>query len=156
VAAGSHPDLRMVQPEERRNIVVDQIRETIEFLGKTAQQGGGKVIVIDPAEAMNVNAANALLKGLEEPAPGNLLLLVTQQGALLPATVRSRCQILQIPSPGRRVAATWLAERTAGGQVDTLLDLADGAPLRALALADEDARRERTQLQSSLRRLLKG
>lgn len=155
LAAGTHPDLRLVQPEERRNIVIDQIRDTVEFMSKTAQQGGRKVIVIDPAECMNVNAANALLKGLEEPAPGTLLLLVSQQGGILPATIRSRCQSLKFTAPPRAAALAWLEERQAD-QPALLLDLAEGAPLRALALADEEARRERGAMTDSLAGLLQG
>src|SRR5690606_18188179 len=67
--AGTHPDLLVVCPEEGgKQIKVDQIREVSRFVANTAQQGGYKIIVLQPAEAMNINAANALLKNLEEPA----------------------------------------------------------------------------------------
>lgn len=154
--AGSHPDLREVGPEDARVIKVDQIRETVEFMGKTSQQGGRKVVILAPAEAMNVNAANALLKGLEEPVAGTHLLLVSHQPALLPATVRSRCQALKLPRPPEAEARAWLEARGPEGQVSVLLRLADGAPLRALALADADALHERSVLHGCLLKLLKG
>ena len=75
--AQNHPDLIVISPEEgAKGIKVDQVRALIEDLGKTAQQGGYKVVVLEPAEAMNANAANALLKSLEEPAASTLLILV--------------------------------------------------------------------------------
>ena len=76
--AGTHPDMKYLQPEEGAQMIkVDQVRAVVQFLDQTSQQGGYKVAILSPAEAMNINAANALLKNLEEPAGKTLLILVT-------------------------------------------------------------------------------
>src|SRR6185312_9049826 len=89
--AGSHPDFYQIEPEETgKTIRIDQIRELISELNQTAQQGGYKIAIIAPAEAMQMGAANALLKTLEEPAANTLIMLVSNQPGLLAATLRSR------------------------------------------------------------------
>ena len=76
LSAGSHPDLLDVQCEEGSRVIkIDQVRELIDFAGKTPAIGGRKVVLLGPAEAMNINAANALLKCLEEPSASTTLLL---------------------------------------------------------------------------------
>ncbi|HKJ22847.1 MAG TPA: DNA polymerase III subunit delta' [Gammaproteobacteria bacterium] len=142
--AGTHPDWRRVSPEEEgKDILVDQIRELTQHLGLKAQMGGYKVAVIEPAGKMNMNAANCLLKSLEEPPAATLLVLVSARPASLPATIRSRCQKLLLGPPPREQALAWLNEQ---GVEDPALALTvtQGAPLAALALAqgDEAARRE--------------
>ncbi len=75
--AGSHPDNYLLEPEEAdKAIKVDQVRDLVSFVVQTAQMGGRKVVLIEPVEAMNINAANALLKSLEEPSGDTVLLLV--------------------------------------------------------------------------------
>ncbi|MDX1655478.1 MAG: DNA polymerase III subunit delta', partial [Candidatus Competibacteraceae bacterium] len=134
LAAGSHPDITRVEPEEPgKPIKVDRVRQLCAFLGQTAR--GYKVALLSPAEAMNPSAANALLKTLEEPPPGSLLLLVTAFPARLPATIRSRCQILAFTPPLRTQALEWLSPRVAGFQAGLLLDLTGNAPLAALEQA---------------------
>lgn len=146
--AGSHPDFSVVQPPEDGKIIkVDQIRALCAFLGYTAQYGGYKIALLEPADLMNVNAANSLLKTLEEPPGNGLLLLVTAQPARLPATVRSRCQKIRFDLPAAAVAVPWLAARVADGVAPAaLLDIAGGAPLAALAQADGDRWRRRREL----------
>ena len=146
--AGSHPDYSVVQPEEDGKIIkVDQIRALCAFLGYTAQYGGYKIALLEPADRLNVNAANSLLKTLEEPPGDGLLLLVTAQPARLPATVRSRCQKTGFDRPAAAVAVPWLAARVADGLAPAaLLDIAGGAPLAALAQADGDRWRRRREL----------
>jgi len=134
-AVGTHPDFRQVQPEKAL-IKVDQIRETIEFAQNTSQRGGMKILVFEPAEAMNQNAANALLKLLEEPPAGTLLLLVSHQAGLLLPTIRSRCQVLRLPMPAIAAAESWLAAQGLGPTAALALRKAAGAPLRALAEAE--------------------
>ncbi|HNF64555.1 MAG TPA: DNA polymerase III subunit delta', partial [Plasticicumulans sp.] len=100
LAAGSHPDLHVVVPaEEGKAIRVDAIRELIGFAALTPQFGGRRVLRLAPAELLNVNAANALLKTLEEPAPGSHLILVSARPARLLPTVRSRCQTIRFAPP---------------------------------------------------------
>lgn len=93
IQANSHPDLILIEPEEgARNIKIDQIRQVVDFVNESAMQGGYRVIIIHPANAMNTNAANALLKTLEEPSQNTLFILITHQKSDLPATITSRCQ----------------------------------------------------------------
>jgi DNA polymerase III subunit delta' len=143
-AGGSHGDFRWLQPEEKsRTIKIDQIRETVQFATKTAGFGARKVVVLAPADAMNANAANALLKSLEEPSPGTYLLLVCDQLHGVPATIRSRCQIVKLPTPSREASIEWLDGVTGNTEESAkLLELADGMPLLAEAMyqqADGDA-----------------
>lgn len=140
VASGTHPDFYRVTPEEdSQQVRVDQVRALSDALALSSHGGGGAAAVIEPAEALNANAANALLKTLEEPRPGVLIVLVSAAAGRLPATVRSRCQKLQLQRPPRAVASRWLAARRGKADWDALLDLLDDAPLRALAVADPAA-----------------
>jgi DNA polymerase-3 subunit delta' len=146
-AVGNHPDLVRVGPDPEAKsgeIKVQSIRDLVESEGLTANRGGYKVILIDPAERMNPSAANALLKTLEEPGTDTLFGLITERAYLLAATVRSRCQRLALDLPGEDQALAWLGERVKGGDPRLLLRLAHGAPLRALILGDPAllARRE--------------
>lgn len=140
LAAGSHPDRVRVGLEERDDgklrseIVVEQIRRLSERLAMTPQFGGLQLALIDPAEAMNAAAANALLKTLEEPTRGTVIVLVSDAPSRLVATIRSRCQRIDFKPPARAQALDWLS---AQGVVDgaAALDAACGNPGRALALA---------------------
>lgn len=116
--AGTHPDLQLVSfianksgDKLRTEIVIEQVRQISQQLALTAQYGQGQVVIIDPAEAINTAAANALLKTLEEPAPGRYLWLLASEPARLPATIRSRCQRLEIRLPARAQALDWLQQR---------------------------------------------
>ncbi len=92
--AGSHPDFIAVERlEKKRDIAVDQIREVLSFLSLSGMESERRVVLLNDAEMMNIQAANALLKGLEEPASGSLLLMVCHDLMRLPATVRSRCML---------------------------------------------------------------
>src|SRR5690606_31515541 len=109
IKAGSHPDLLLVEPEEAgKAIKVDQVRHLVEFASRKAQFSGYRVVVICPAEAMNPNASNALLKSLEEPGEKTLLALVSHQVSGVLPTIRSRCQVVEFPVPPRAPALTWL------------------------------------------------
>jgi DNA polymerase-3 subunit delta' len=134
-AAGTHPDLLRLEPEEEgKAIRIDAVRAVGEFAAMTAAMGRWRVVIIDPAHAMNTASANALLKTLEEPAADTLLVLVSDAPAALPATVRSRCQQVALPAPSRDAALAWLASRTGGEAKAAPLLGAAGSPLRALAL----------------------
>ncbi|NBR30458.1 MAG: DNA polymerase III subunit delta', partial [Betaproteobacteria bacterium] len=108
-----------------------------DFIFLTAHQRGGKMIVFYPAETLNVNAANALLKNLEEPPAGTRFMLVTHRPSDLPATIHSRCQKVVLPTPDKEVAVRWLKEQ---GIAEPALSLAQtgNAPLLALSLNDGD------------------
>lgn len=138
----NHPDFIVIEPEEgAKGIKVDQVRGLIDDLGKTAQQGGYKVIVLEPAEAMNANAANALLKSLEEPAAQTLLMLVCHSPSAVLPTIRSRCQMRMLATPGAEQVIRWLKPLMAGSNIppEKLIDAAGGAPLIALSFLEGDA-----------------
>lgn len=136
LAAGTHPDLRIVEPEEEgKGILIDTIRAVGDFLTLKGQYGRRQIVIINPAEAMNRLAANSLLKTLEEPTPDALIILVSSKPFLLLPTIRSRCQQVVFPNPGAEQAARWL-EQQIGTDVDgnALLALGNGAPLEARRL----------------------
>lgn len=157
-AAGTAPDFFLVEPpEDKKTIGVDQIRELIELLALTSHGGGRRVAVIDPADAMNANAANSLLKTLEEPPGSSMLLLVSARPARLPATVRSRCRHVRFAPPAESVAVQWLAAQ--GVESDTaqkLLDLAGRRPLTALDLNDEANLARSTEISAGARDIVLG
>jgi DNA polymerase-3 subunit delta' len=137
IAAGSHPDVIWVSPEEEKTqLSVDQIRAACERLTKTSYRQGYKVAVIAPAHLMTVNAANSLLKTLEEPSANTLLILITSQPSVLPPTVRSRCQRVAIQQPSTDQALEWLRAQAPAAAKPALLEFAGGAPLRAIEYAD--------------------
>ena len=105
----AHPDLRWVEPEAG-TIKVDQMRAAIEFLHQTPRFAGRKAAVIEAADCMNQNAANALLKSLEEPPDNSFAVLVTGAPERLLPTVCSRCQRLEVHPAGDDVVMAWLAE----------------------------------------------
>lgn len=157
-AAGNHPDQRIASLLESSKVIgVDQVREVCQYLAHTSQYGGHKAVIITPAEQMNMNAANSLLKTLEEPSTGSLILLVSDRPGRLPATILSRCQHLNFTIPGREEAVEWLRERI-GADMDPalLLSLAEGAPLRALELAQGNAFPERARIMQELEKLAQG
>ena len=134
--AGTHPDLLRIVPEEPgKQIRINQIRaELSEFVMRTCSVARAKVVVIDPADAMNHNTANCLLKSLEEPAADTHLLLVSDAPARLLATVRSRCEQLRLRPPAPEQGLKWLATIVDGADTGAALELACGCPLAALDL----------------------
>jgi len=146
--AGTHPDLLLRLPEDvaveqqfaappgdkrkpSRQIRVDEMRTAISWMTTTSGRGQGKVLVIHPAEAMNVVTASALLKTLEEPPAGSRLVLTASDPSRLLPTVVSRCQRLRLSMPSREAALQWLKGH--GVQdAGVLLDGAGGRPLEAL------------------------
>lgn len=153
--SNSHPDYHPVRLEEdAKQIKVDQIRELIDSLALKSYRGGYKVGVIEAAEALNVNGANAFLKTLEEPAPNTLLVMVTRPSHRLPATIASRCLRLVLRPPSREAALGWL--RTHGPTQqnwDAALVLAAGAPLLAMELHAVGIAQLETEMQEHLRAL---
>lgn len=151
VAQRAHPDLRVLEPDnpveqddaeqsERKRgsaqISVDQVRSLGAFVNLSSHRGRAKVIVIQPAEAMNPSAANALLKNLEEPPPATYFLLVSHRWHQLPATIKSRCRQVPLPLPDRETASAWLAEEGTSN-AELALAQAGGAPVSATRLDAE-------------------
>ena len=161
-AAGSHPDLRIVRPDAdepdsgetepsasrsgakpSRDIRIEQIRALAGFAETASHRGGRKAVLIVPADAMNLAAANALLKTLEEPHPGTHFILVTSRPERVGPTVRSRCRKLQLRPPEPLIAQAWVAQATGADatRAQAWLALAAGAPLRAVELAQGEGGR---------------
>lgn len=157
ISAGSHPDYMKVQLEEDARVIkVDQIRWLAEKLSFSSHQGGYKVVVLDPAGNMNINAANSLLKTLEEPSDNTVLVLVCERSSQLPPTVRSRCQQLRVEVPGQDAALQWLAGQGVTEPARTYLQMAHGAPLEALKQAQADSITARREHFDSLVDILEG
>jgi DNA polymerase-3 subunit delta' len=146
IAAGGHADLLVVErlwdPQRRRlrgGIVVEDTREIARFLHLTAGEEGWRIVIVDGAEEMNRNAANALLKILEEPPRWSLLLLVSHAPGMLLPTIRSRCRRLRLDAPPpplvRSLLDRYHPQIDPAEQAD-LTTLCDGRIGRALDLAD--------------------
>jgi|SRR5699024_10689305 len=150
--AGSHPDHLLVAPEEAgKAILIDQIRHVVEFSHHTAKQGGYRTIVVSPAERMNWNAQNALLKTLEEPGAKTLLILVAEQINQLLPTVVSRCQQRHIVAPSLTDGVAWLQEHAIDEtEAKGLLLSARYAPLYAISLREKPWFKERRLLFSEI------
>ncbi|MGH8778580.1 DNA polymerase III subunit delta' [Paraburkholderia sp.] len=122
-----------------KEIRIEQVRALLDFCGVGSHRGGARVVVLYPAEALNVAAANALLKTLEEPPSGVVFLMVSARIDRLLPTIISRCRQWPLATPAPAVAAAWLAEQGID-DAPALLAQAGGAPLAALALAADDNR----------------
>jgi len=133
-----HADLRWLEPpEDKTGILIDQIRALVDDFSLTSYEGHGKVAVIEPANAMTNNAANSLLKTLEEPPGDALLILVADRTGRLPATIFSRCQRIQFQVPAENVGLAWLDRLHPGGRWAEPLGLAGLAPIAAIACAEQ-------------------
>ncbi|CAK0778877.1 DNA polymerase III subunit delta' [Gammaproteobacteria bacterium] len=141
-----------------RIIRIDQIRALGEWFALKPHYGERKVALIVPAEQMNINAANSLLKTLEEPPNGALLMLVATHPVQLPATIRSRCQTLTFPPVATESALPWLINRGTGDRevAALLLALAEGGPLTALTLAQNGTLEYRLTLFEELEGVVTG
>jgi DNA polymerase-3 subunit delta' len=140
LAAGSHPDFQYVtRAEGKRDLAVDQVRETLAFLALSGMESEKRVVMLDDADTMNMQAANALLKGLEEPASGSLLLIVCHDLMRLPATIRSRCLLQHCAPLEKEPMRRALSGMALPADAETLaLRLADGRPGRVAALQDAE------------------
>jgi DNA polymerase-3 subunit delta' len=157
VAADTHPDLRRLSLEvdddgkQAREIKVEQARALTQFLMVGGHRGGRRVVLIDPADAMNTVTDNALLKTLEEPGDGVVFVLVTSRPDAIPPTVRSRCQLGVLDAPPWEAASDWV-RRQAGcspAEAATWLAMAGGAPLHAVGFAEpSQAAAHRTMLEA--------
>lgn len=137
----AHPNVLWIEPEkEGQAIKVDQIRNVSEFVNQSSLQGEHRIVIINPASDMNTNAANALLKTLEEPSAGAMLILICDQLSALPATVLSRCQHIHFACPPSEQVKPWLTNQIEDKTIDIelLLRLANGAPLAAIELFKND------------------
>lgn len=158
---GNHPDYKLIQPEidaeqsttdssdegdtskkkKKKSVIIkiDQIRELLSFLSLTNhQQDGQRIVIISPAETMNIEASNALLKMLEEPPQNTIFLLISHQAQRLLPTIMSRCQLVEMPLPDENQAIEWL-ENQGINDVSSQLSYAGGSPLLALKQVEQGA-----------------
>lgn len=152
LSQGNHPDFRLLRPEALdakeegadedkkrggREITIDQVRALDDFLHVGTHRAGLRVVLIHPAEAMNRNTANALLKTLEEPAEGSLFILVSNNPARLLPTIRSRCRTMPVATPQADRALAWLRAQGVKSP-ERWLARTGGAPLRAKRTASAE------------------
>lgn len=150
IAAGGHGDLKIIKrvPDPKkpdgpvRNVItVDQIRDLSGFFAHTSAEGGYRVAIIDEADSMNANAANALLKLLEEPPANSLIMLTSISTTRLLPTIRSRCRVLGLRPLAHAVEMEVLRrslEQYDEADLHALCSLSEGAPGRALCLAEAE------------------
>jgi DNA polymerase-3 subunit delta' len=156
-ASGSHGDFRWIEPSEKSRVIkIEQIRELVRFTNQKAGLGLRKVVVINPADSVNVHAFNALLKSLEEPSKDTYFILVCNRMYCVPATIRSRSQIIRLETPHSVQSLEWLDIFTGTRQQsERLLLLANGLPILAhqlYACGDIEAfARQRFSLDALLR-----
>ena len=164
LASGAHPDFRILSfglnksGKLRTEIVVDQVRDLISFLQLTTTISKKKVALVDPAEAMNRNAANALLKTLEEPPGDAVIILLCHDPSRLAVTIKSRCQKLQVRSPDTGTALAWLLESGAYAEAEarSALKAAAASPLRARHLLTEGGPDHYQLVSDTLESMLEG
>lgn len=144
LVAGSHPDVfRAGLIEGKRDVNIEQVRQMLGFLSLSSSEGDRHVVILDDAERLNNQAANALLKGLEEPSAGSVLLMICADLERLPATIRSRCMLQQcMPLPDadvERVLERILAEdhKPDAATLALAVELADGCPGTVTCLQDK-------------------
>jgi DNA polymerase-3 subunit delta' len=155
LAQSNHPDFRLLQPDAlaeeegdgeesgrkkaSQQITIGQVRALDDFLHIGTHRHGARVVLINPAEAMNRATANSLLKSLEEPIASTLFLLVSSEPNRLLPTIRSRCQSVAVAQPASTLATEWL--RQAGvADAERWLALAGGSPLLAVELGSPEQR----------------
>ncbi|MDT3708416.1 MAG: DNA polymerase III subunit delta' [Thiobacillus sp.] len=159
--AGTHPDFRLVTLQEKTGkegetrmataIEVDQAREAVDFVQLSTYRAGFRVVLVNPADSLNLAAANALLKVLEEPPLNTVFVLVSDQPRRLLPTIRSRCTRVDIGLPSLDLAAQWLAEQGVDDALN-LLALSGGTPLDAQRWADSGELDERRSVLEGLAR----
>ncbi|MEJ2742789.1 MAG: DNA polymerase III subunit delta' [Gammaproteobacteria bacterium] len=159
VRANTHADCHWVRPEQvGGQIKIDQIRDVIRFLSQTAKHGAHRVVLIEPVEAMNPAAQNALLKTLEEPGEGTYFLLVSHRSVRILPTIVSRCQRVRFAVPTSDVVLAWLQRLPAGVLPSTVkpeeacsaLPAVSGSPLALLAHLNAPWRTAREKLVADL------
>jgi len=155
MAQGNHPDFRLIQPEAfasaditdskdtekgkkpSQQITIDQIRALNDFLHVGTHRHGLRIVLINPADAMNRSTANSLLKSLEEPIINTLFLLCSSEPYHLLPTIRSRCQSILVSPPSHDLAVMWLNDRGIKNP-ECYLTLAGGSPMLAADLAQSN------------------
>ena len=157
--AGNHPDhIKITAEDTGKQIKVDQIRDLKDKQQLTTSVANWKTIVISPADSMNVSASNSLLKLLEEPQHNTLLILISNKPERLPITIRSRCQNYHFVSPPQKEGLAWLTEQAENynDEIEKILQLAYGAPIKALEMLENNVSEQYYQLERDFEALLAG
>ena len=156
IKADSHPDFIHLSPEEEgKAIKVDQVRELIEKISLTSHGHGYRVVIISPADALNINASNSLLKTLEEPPANTILILTTDKPSKLMATIRSRTQMIRFDLPEEQQSLQWLTQQNID-KSNLVLKLSAGAPLAAIAMTEDEGLLIRDKLFNNWQELATG
>ena len=145
IAAGSHPDLRVLERlrdektgDRARSISIEQVRGLQRLFSTTGSYSSRRIVIIDAIDDLERGGANALLKNLEEPPADSLFLLVSHApGRLLP-TIRSRCRLLRFAPLDDAAMRAVLARHVDASEIEALIAVGEGAPGRALAFAGLD------------------
>lgn len=156
MASGNHPDFVVLRPDGA-GIKIGQVRELARHFDYAPHEGGWRIIVLEEAQTMARPAANSLLKSLEEPPPNNVFILTADQGQVLPATIRSRCQIVPFaPLPVATIAALLAGDGASAAELaekEALAALAGGSLSRARELAEPEFRELRRRIFQTLHEL---
>jgi DNA polymerase-3 subunit delta' len=155
--AGNHPDHSIIEPEEAgKAIKIEQIRGLKQKQTLTTNVSKWKTAILMPAEAMNINASNSLLKLLEEPQQSTLLILISAELSKLPITILSRCQKVPLNTPNLDEAAAWIQSQGDFDKtdIDKALALTDSAPLSALSLLENGSLAMLEQVSKDFAKLL--
>lgn len=158
IAGGAHPNVLSIAPEKEGSAIkIDQVRAVSDFVNQSSLQGEYRIVLIHKADAMNANAANALLKTLEEPSRGAIIILISSQFSHLPATILSRCQRILFPKPKTESAREWLKKEIADNTInlELLMQLAHGAPLHVLRFVNDGMHSVRQMIFNALYSLSK-
>jgi DNA polymerase-3 subunit delta' len=156
IAAGVHPNLlRLAPAEDKRDIAIDDVRALIDRLHLSSHYGQAKVAIIQPADSLNLSGVNALLKTIEEPPAATHLLLVAERWRALPATLRSRCQILRFAPPPAAQALAWLKQNHPGHSAAALSTVVL-APMLAEQILEKETAEARAQWGRALLELAEG
>lgn len=147
----AHPNIFWLEPEKAGGMIkIDQVRDVIDFVTQSSLKGQLRFVIINPADYMNVNASNALLKTLEEPANDAILILISSETRRMLPTIISRCQRIFFNAPEKQLALDWLQQHTKANNPELLLRLTKGAPLAAITLWESDYLQLRDQLYQAL------
>ncbi|XOZ34270.1 DNA polymerase III subunit delta' [Halomonadaceae bacterium KBTZ08] len=158
MAGEGHLDARRLLPtDQSRYIRIHQVRALGRFVMESPQVARRKVAVIERADQLNLNAANALLKTLEEPPADTFVLVLQREGQPVLPTIRSRCQVLRVEAPTTAEARQWLAQHRSDDTpaLDRALRWAGGAPLEAVRLLEANRPEQRAQCLKALQQALK-
>jgi len=143
--SGANPDFIQISLlEDKQQIGVDQIRALSEFLHYSRSYNTNRVVILSPVERMNLNAANSLLKSLEEPSAHTVIILVTAKISQLLPTIKSRCQLFNVATPSKDESIHWLQlhqdphEQSIPVDAEVLLEMTGNKPLRAINISQED------------------